>query len=904
MDSKTAHIKTANGNIYLKQGTSCSINLGIADIRDVSKRGGTFSKQLIATWSDNNHHILGQLFDINATSFEFDFNAKVQCEVIQNGEVIVEDAFLQLVEINESQNTSATQQDGDYVILVKSAQRDLFTRIGGKELTDLDFTYLNHTYSSTNVVASFTNDVTDGYVYPMGVNDTNSYLLTDFRPAIYVKHYFDQIHATNGFSYDVIDWAIFDNLVIPYNGEAPLIQNNYDVHANKSSFSSGGGTISGWSEALDEENLFTPSTGVYDVPIYLSGGQGINLNVEIDLDYILDNTSLNDAYLVNLAPSPLTPNQAIRYLGDWKVYKNSTTLIAQGQVVNPNVVPGISGISFDVNQSPISTGDTTIGTSTATINIPIGNVLPTDVLTFELDTNQTPSVFGVPLSFLVWKDSALQSGNNVTVNPRIDVNQVNIKIETTANTTGFGFEQDMNLYIPKKVKQKDFIKSVCNMAFLMAYPDSNNPNKIIYQPRDAFYDQGSTLNWEKKIDKKQNQLIKFLPELGSKRKIFTYKEDKDVFNTTYKNTINKIYGQAEFIFDSEFQQKTDKLELIFSPTPMTLNAPNNAIVPSMVGGAPKNNIRILLHNGASTCNNYDIYDFGQTGIANITTYPTVSHFDDHYNPTVDINFAVCDYYFYPGINLTNNNLFNLHFRRSMSQINSGKMLTAMFDLNSADIASIKLNDKIFTRNAYWNINKVIDYNANKAGLTKVELITTDEEVSLPTFDVTDGGTTVDPNPPINAIILDVYDINNINYSQGLARVVGTGNVIGQNVQGVVIGNDQIVTESGYYVNGEKIPELNQSKKYTSAQITTSMTVNPDEVEIVYLDDTGIALTLPDPDLYEGESLIIKDVNQGGNEVIASVSTIDQSANVRLSRNQSLKVVANNGIWNIIHSHKL
>jgi hypothetical protein len=104
MDSKTAHIKTANGNIYLKQGTSCSINLGIADIRDVSKRGGTFSKQLIATWSDNNHQILGQLFDINATSFEFDFNAKVQCEVIQNGEVIVEDAFLQLVEINESQN--------------------------------------------------------------------------------------------------------------------------------------------------------------------------------------------------------------------------------------------------------------------------------------------------------------------------------------------------------------------------------------------------------------------------------------------------------------------------------------------------------------------------------------------------------------------------------------------------------------------------------------------------------------------------------------------------------------------------------------------------------------------------------------------------------------------------------
>ena len=174
---------------------------------------------------------------------------------------------------------------------------------------------------------------------------------------------------------------------------------------------------------------------MYDVPIYLSGGQGINLNVEIDLDYILDNTSAGDAYLVNLAPSPLFPNQAIRFLGDWKVYKNGTTLIAQGQVVNPNVIPGVSGIPFAVNQSPISTGDTTIGTSTATVNIPIGNVLPTDVLTFELDTNQAQSVQGVSLSFLQWKNNPVQPFSNVTVNPRIDVNQVNIKIETTANTT-------------------------------------------------------------------------------------------------------------------------------------------------------------------------------------------------------------------------------------------------------------------------------------------------------------------------------------------------------------------------------------------------------------------------------------------------------------------------------------
>jgi hypothetical protein len=69
----------------------------------------------------------------------------------------------------------------------------------------------------------------------------------------------------------------------------------------------------------------------------------------------------------------------------------------------------------------------------------------------------------------------------------------------------------------------------------------------------------------------------------------------------------------------------------------------------------------------------------------------------------------------------------------MGQINNGKMLTAMFNLTESDIQKMKLNDKIRIDNSWWNINKVIDYDANATKLTKVELISIDTEIDFMPF---------------------------------------------------------------------------------------------------------------------------------------------------------------------------
>ena len=61
------------------------------------------------------------------------------------------------------------------------------------------------------------------------------------------------------------------------------------------------------------------------------------------------------------------------------------------------------------------------------------------------------------------------------------------------------------------------------------------------------------------------------------------------------------------------------------------------------------------------------------------------------------------------------------------------MLTAYFDLNEADIQSLRLNDKIRIDNSWWFINRIIDYDPNVRQLTKVELMSIDSEIDFAPF---------------------------------------------------------------------------------------------------------------------------------------------------------------------------
>jgi hypothetical protein len=144
----------------------------------------------------------------------------------------------------------------------------------------------------------------------------------------------------------------------------------------------------------------------------------------------------------------------------------------------------------------------------------------------------------------------------------------------------------------------------------------------------------------------------------------------------------------------------------------------------------------------------------------------------------------------------------------MGQINSGKMLTAMFNLKDTDIQSMKLNDKIRIDNSWWNINRVIDYNANANQLTQVELISIDSEVNFMPF-ISPFGTPGVGLPNIsgiqqvaNSTIVKTKSMNSnvLTGGQVIGEVVNRGNVVPGGLRVMVATEGYSVEDDGIYTD--------------------------------------------------------------------------------------------------------
>jgi hypothetical protein len=130
------------------------------------------------------------------------------------------------------------------------------------------------------------------------------------------------------------------------------------------------------------------------------------------------------------------------------------------------------------------------------------------------------------------------------------------------------------------------------------------------------------------------------------------------------------------------------------------------------------------------------------------------------------------------------------------------MLTAMFDLNEVDIQSLKLNDKIYIDNSWWNINKIADYNANNNQLTKVELISIDTEIDLAPF-LTGAGNPIGDTITaigIDSILRTRSMTSNVIMPGADAMVFGKGNTVTAGTRGVVIGDGQTLSDDGMVVS--------------------------------------------------------------------------------------------------------
>lgn len=843
-----------NNYLEVSEEVVVPINFAIADIRDVQAKSGSYSKSIKIVGTKHNNEVLNNLFDVNTVTLTYNLNTKQECAIEQNGDIILDNAILQLVDVEKVSNGMNDDEQVIYTVIVKDTVGDLFTSIGNAMLTDLDFSDFNHIYEAQTVKDSWAHDVTDGYKYILPMSSDNIYQLVEMKPAIYLQTYFDRIFANAGYQYE-FDEAVgigFDKLLIPYNGDKVTLTDTYlqeiQVVADNDTprLYSMGDTIVIDNEVQDPFGSYNPAISTYTSPYAFNPPNALQSIFTIDYEIYLNNTNGVDLQCIQFGTYVPSIGLDAPYINTYSIAIDSISYAYNDYLLDGNNLIASGSKVISGNISTIAIGDT-------------------------ISYLATMFSSGQPVWDLM--------GGYVNPTMTIKINSIKVEIRPSADTMAYSFPVIMNQYVPVQIKQSDFVKSVFTMFNVFCQPDATDTNKIILKTRDTYYDSGTVKDWSRKLVKDKPHTISFLPELTSKTLTLSYGQDKDVLNTGYLQNVAEVYGQVKYVFDNEYIKNDEKKSLIFGATPF-VDTTFGAVVMGINGIEPKTLPRVVYDSGNYTCGTFYIYDYGTTGVS-CNEYPYTTHFDKPINPDLDFNFGICDYYFSESYqNTTLNNLSTLYWRRTMAQINSGKLYTVYLDLTSADIAQLKLNDKIYLDRSYWNINKVIDYNANANEHTKVELLSIDDELVLPKIKtrpsniVSTASSTIKTD--ISTAISAINSSLTINHSSGDVTILGKGNFILPEVRSaIVIGDNQVVTKNGITSNTGNVNDNFANSDLTLTGIRTHdlggfgvQLINGEfSVDATGTAFNGISCSTDNSDIYS--SALVLENTGGGNALVVN-----------------------------------
>lgn len=679
-----------------------ALQYSIADVKDITKRNSAYSKTLTVPGTKNNNYWFGNIFDINTDYSSFNVNKKTDAKLIVNGEIIL-DGFLQIRKIRKLVEPDFNGNLIYYEIVLFNNVVDLMTKLGEKYLSDLDLSEYNHEYTKENIFNSWENDWMDGYVYPMfGLNNNPVDYKTDmWHPAVFYKTILNRIlyEAGYGWTGSFFNDEQFNRELIAYTGDGTPKINEADAqkrlfkveidgltYSDFDSFTSsmhesnfGDGIIAPFNDIIyDYGNQFDETTFVYSAT-----RSGI-YNFDLFMNYTVE-VATTSVYpeLLTIASN----GQTYSYLNYGFVH-----YIEKRELWEPMINyygPWTKVDSYNYSGLTISTAFENRNVSfkylTKDIEMNIGDEIRVRIVGYK-DDRAFYYLFGTPYApavKLYWGPSTLSNislTDNVSEGDLIELNK-----------------------FYSKIKQKDIILDLINRYNLYITLNPENSNELFLNSRYDFYNLETNipyLDWTLKKDQSREDDIQFLTDLQFKTILFTYKDDADDdYIKEYKRITGDIYGQYRYEFDNDFVKGEKIIESPFSTSPLVKTS-FNAVVPAIDPNNPKGNTRILYWGGTMSCDNW-IFEYRENGnpqAVGYNYYPYAGHFDNPINPNLDINFGWNKYLYYEGFeNITSNNIYNRYWNNYVNQLESGKLLTAYFNLNEFDIRTItnNFNLKIF-----------------------------------------------------------------------------------------------------------------------------------------------------------------------------------------------------------------
>ena len=705
-----------------------NITYSVQDIENPTNRQSNFSRTIQIPSTTSNDNIFGSIYLFNTWVVDFDPSIKADCLILQSGNQVFEGvAQLLAIKQNESGRT--------YEIGLYGETANLFKTIGDAELTDLDFSDLNHVWDSTNIEDSWNFSETadgTGYYYPFidyGQNFERQntapasflYTVEDFYPAIYLKEYVDRIFEAAGFTYESnflngANGSVFKQLIVPYGvSGVPYITNEqalgnlYWVRLNAD---------------LTRNNLIPVTQFQFGTatpsPYFNSGSYNLSTRKFI-------------------APADRTYNFQLRVTatlvqatGPFNSVALTSNLYKNGTVVTPNMV-----VLWD-------------------INTPANTTITQDF--FIQDTATVGDEYeiryqGGAIGYTILIDSSNTYWlNQIAGTPKMEPGDL----------------WDMNETVVPKVKQSELLSSVISMFNLYVYPDKYNQKKLYIEPWSEFFDQG-VVDWTDLWD--LNKGFEVLPSgfYNPKTFKFSYKNGGSFFEKRYQQSYTQGYGTRIYNVENEFNTGDVSKEIVAGCGIMAGYTSSSRIAPRFFDMDQNGSIKPVAPGFRILFGRYESYP-KDAGFFVFETnpfdkYPYAGTLDNPYNPTLDILFGVPRELYYSNNTETNTiyrytdgNLFNTYWKNFVDTYTNkdAKKIIAYLQLTPVDMNNLDFRKLIYINGVLFYLLSVTDYKPNNDESTKVELL---KVLNLPvfvptTFELTNGTGAFINDEPKPQIITD------------------------------------------------------------------------------------------------------------------------------------------------------
>lgn len=790
-----------------------SVNFVQADIREPDKRNASFTKTIQLYGTNEINLLFENIFEVNTVTGYFNVNIKTPSSYYVN-DILNFKGDLQLLKVTTKPDNNIV-----YDCTIIGQEGSLFVDIGDAELDTLDFSAYDHVYNRANQIASWSNNGS-GYYYGFihrglnGGSDT-SFGVRDFIPQFFVREYLEKIFTLHGYTWtsSILDSNEFKSLVVEPNMSTVLIS---QTALENRQFYVGLNT----DYTLTNNVTYVAAYPNESAPFFDAGSQLYTGNTYA----ILNDSGYYNVAAVNKIKINIThtdPSVAYAIVTNQQVLTVIRRRLSNGTwVVLAGITSNWNGQT--VNQLNVNTDYTnTFAGATGEVFLESGDYLE-QRLTYVQGTRRYYTAGNVEV---------LTGTGTVVATLLSGTSGSSFYTLATKRDLFDGNTIEVNNAIPKKIKQKDFVKSIMQMYNLYIDYDRNNPKHLTIESYPDYFDNG-IVDWENKVDLDKDIVISPISLLDAKKYTYTYKEDKDYFNTKYKDTYSENFGTEIIDIENDFQKAEKKNELIFSPTPNVANYGLGIAMPKIFKEDPNisikpivPNIRILYAGG--TKQTLNPYTYKQNGLTDLVTfdYGYCGHVDDPQTPTIDLNFGTPRevYYNFIGSSFTNNNLYNRFHKPFVFNNTSrdSKVVTAWLYLTPNDIYNFSFRKKYFIvingSGAYYLVNKIINYNPMQQTSTQCELIKvleaelfTPENTSIDNGSIPTGGDVSLPVPETSMRLGTNSTVLGAN-----CFAIGDNNFIPESCSNVVIVGDNVTvaenTSNFSYINGTVTTTVNGEK---------------------------------------------------------------------------------------------